>query len=185
MSLSVLLLYLQLFFIAFAVVQSVKYVAVSTLSLLGIFLVGSSLRELGRTNRRVCTLSWNHSQKGRQKAYLVWCGYPLSNLTALVFSKLHLPFLTIMRPVARNGSKGFFKCSVVAFSWEVFFYYYNKGCCSLRFQFKEFKGKWKEYCFTYDTFVLSVLDGGTKLRHTVLESSTTLDRPTTNHSDSG
>ena len=57
MSLSVLLLYLQLFFIAFAVVQSVKYVAVSTLSLLGIFLVGSSLRELGRTNRRVCTLS--------------------------------------------------------------------------------------------------------------------------------
>ena len=57
MSLSVLLLYLRLFFIAFAVVQSVTYVAVSTLSLLGIFLVESSQREFGRTNRRVCTLS--------------------------------------------------------------------------------------------------------------------------------
>ena len=111
MSLSVLLLYLRLFFIAFAVVQSVTYVAVSTLSLLGIFLVGSSQREFGRTNRRVCTLSWNHGQKGRQKTYLVWCGHPLSNLTASVFSKLLLPFLTIMRAAARNGSKGFFKCS--------------------------------------------------------------------------
>ena len=66
---------------------------------------------LAKTNRRVCTLSWNHGQEGRQKTYLVWCGYPLSNLTASVFSKLLLPFLTIMRAAARNGSKGFFKCS--------------------------------------------------------------------------
>lgn len=30
-----------------------------------------------------------------------------------------------------------------------------------------FKGKWKEYCFTYDTFVLFVLDG----RHQTREHS--------------
>ena len=57
MSPSVLVLYFRLFFIAFAVVQPVTYVAVSRLLLVGIFLVGSSQREFGGTNRRVCTLS--------------------------------------------------------------------------------------------------------------------------------
>ena len=85
-----------------------------------------------------------------------------------------------MHAAARNGSKEFFKCSSGhLFMGGYFIIIITKRIALQGFNLRDSKGNERSIALLLIPSVLFVLDGGTKLRDTVL------DRPITNHSNSG
>ena len=86
-----------------------------------------------------------------------------------------------MHAAARTRSKGFFKCSSGRlFMGGYFFIIIITKLIALQgFNLRDSKGNERSIALLMIPSVLFVLDGGTKLRDTVL------DRPITNHSNSG